>query len=90
MRSPSAEGGTRGEMWAPHGSDWRRRAFSAGLTVGKDRRTWPPPRGSEFSEFTVLSSRRQEHHFKNREQGGSLIKLNSKMKAIMTHIHLGN
>ena len=47
-------------------------------------------RGSKFSELMVLLLRNREHNFKNRKHDGFLIKLNSKMKAIITQIYLAN
>lgn len=41
-------------------------------------------------QFMVLFLRSQEHNFKNRKHDGFLIKLNSKMKAIITQIYLAN
>lgn len=41
-------------------------------------------------QFMVLFLRTQEHNFKNRKHDGFSFKLNNKMKAIITQIHLAN
>lgn len=77
------------EMWDGHCSDCRRDLFT-GVKIWKTLPSLLKSRGSKFSELMVLLLRSWECNFKNRKHDGFLIKLNSKMKAIITQIYLAN